>query len=29
MMRKAKVVVCAEIQTKHLTQSEYHEPGGS
>jgi len=35
MMCKEKVVVCVEIQTKHLKQSEHHveflnvEPGGT
>ena len=34
MMHKAKVAVCFEIRTKHLTQSEHHveflnvKPGG-
>ena len=35
MLYKAKVAVCAEIRTKHSTQSEYHvefvnvKPGGT
>jgi len=35
MLCKAKVAVCAEIRTKHLTQSEHHlefmnvKPGGT
>jgi len=34
MLYKAKVAVCSEIHTKHLTQSEHHveflnvKPGG-
>ena len=35
MMYKAKVAVCSEIHTKHLTQNEHHveflnvKPGGT